>query len=149
MEVVMLRVIPSFIQIIQKAASLILQTHMKKFVVRKVYCIARHDDKMCFLPTCSYNVIFLGNIKELLQILDAFFFNYHHVDCPYTLFKYRFSGKNCVRSGQLFDNLQRAIQFNHHKRGVERMPSIAKNRLLRKKYKTSVEILRKDQIDAI
>ena len=57
------------------------------------------------------------------------------MDCLYTLFKYRFSGKIVVKSGQVFDNLQRAVHFNQQNRGVEGMPSIAKKRLLRKKFK--------------
>ena len=52
-----------------------------------------------------------------------------------TLFKFRFSGKNVVKSGQLFDSVQKAVHFNHQKRGKDRMPSNAKKRLLRKKYK--------------
>ena len=36
---------------------------------------------------------------------------------------------------KFFDSLQRAVHFNHQNRGVDRMPSIAKKRLLRKKYK--------------
>ena len=35
----------------------------------------------------------------------------------------------------MFDNVQRAVDFNHRNKGVDRMPSIAKERLLRKKYK--------------
>ena len=103
--------------------------------MRKEYCIARHDDKMCFLANWKYHIILIGNIKELLQKLDAFCFKYQLVDCLYTLFKSRFSGKSVPKTGQLFDNLHRAVQFNHQNRGVERMPSIAKKRLLRKKYK--------------
>ena len=134
---------------IQKTAPFFLQTHMKKNIVSKEYCIARHDDKMCFLPICRSHIVLIGNIKELLHKLDAFCFNYQHVDCLYTLFKYRFSGKNVVKSGQLFDNLQRAIHFNQQNRGLDRIPSIAKKRLLRKKYKKAfVELLPKDQIDA-
>ena len=90
---------------------------------------------MCFLPNCRYHIFLLGNIKELLQELDAFCFNYQHVDCLYTHFKYCFIGKIVIKSGQVFDNLQRAVHFNQQNRGVERMPSIAKKRLLRKKYK--------------
>ena len=57
------------------------------------------------------------------------------MDCLYTLFKDRISGKNFLESGQIFDNLQRAVHFNQQNRGVDRMPSIAKKRLLRKKFK--------------
>ena len=35
----------------------------------------------------------------------------------------------------MFDNVQRAVHFNHRKKGVDKKPSIAKKRLLRKKYK--------------
>ena len=90
---------------------------------------------MCFLPNCRYHIIVKGNIKDLLEKLDSFCFNYQHVDCLYTLFKYRFNGKFVIKSGQLSDNLQRAAHFNQQNRGVERMPSIAEKKLFRKKYK--------------
>ena len=57
------------------------------------------------------------------------------MDCLYTLFKYRFSGKVIAKSGQVFGNVQRAVDFNQKNKGVDRKPSIAKMRLLRKKYK--------------
>ena len=90
---------------------------------------------MCFLPKCRYHNIIVGKITELVQKLDAFCCNYQHVDCVYTLFKYRFGGKNFLKSGQLFDKVQRAAHFNHQNRGVDRMPSIAKKCHSRKKYK--------------
>ena len=88
-----------------------------------------------FLPTCKYHIILLGNVEELLKKLDTFCFTSQHVDCLYTFFKYRFSGKVIAKSGQVFDNLQRAVDFNQRNKGMDRMPSIAKKRLLRKKYK--------------
>ena len=99
------------------------------------YCIAHHDDNTCFLPSCKYHILLLGNVQELLNKLDTFCFTYQHVDCLYTLFKYRFSGRVIAKSGQVFDNVQRAVDFNHRTKGVDRMPSIAKRRLLREKYK--------------
>ena len=33
----------------------------------KKYCIARHDDKMCFVPSCRYHIIKIGDMKKLLQ----------------------------------------------------------------------------------
>ena len=57
------------------------------------------------------------------------------MDSLYIIFKYRLSVKFVVKSGQLFDKWQRAVQFNHQHRGVDRMP-IAKKRLLKKKYKS-------------
>ena len=53
----------------------------------------------------------------------------------YRLFKCRLRGKVIAKSGLVFDNVQRAVDFNHRNRGVDNMPSIAKKRLLRKKYK--------------
>ena len=75
------------------------------------YCIAHHDEKMCFLPIpiCIYNILLIGDIKELLEKLDAFCFNYQHVDCLYKLFKYRFTDKIVAKSGQVFDNVHRAV----------------------------------------
>ena len=35
----------------------------------------------------------------------------------------------------MFDNVQRAVDFNLRNKGVDRMPSIAEKRLLRKKYR--------------
>ena len=35
----------------------------------------------------------------------------------------------------MFDNVQRAVDFNQTNKGVDRMPSSAKKRLLRKKFK--------------
>ena len=107
----------------------------EKYIVCKDYCIAHHDNKTCFLSSCKYHILLLGNVEELLKKLDTFFFTYQHVDCLYTLFKYRFSGKLIAKRGQVFDNVQRAVDFNQGNKGVDRMPSIAKKRLLRTKYK--------------
>ena len=90
---------------------------------------------MCFLSNCRYHIFRIGNIKELLLKLDAFCFNYQHVDFLYTPFKYCFIGKIVTKSGQLLDNLQRAVHFNQQNRGVDRMPSIAMKRLFTKKFK--------------
>ena len=88
-----------------------------------------------FLPACKYHIVLLGDVQELLKKLDSFCFTYQHVDCLYTLFKYRFSGKVIAKSVQVFDNVQQAVDFIHRNKGVDRKPSVAKKRLLRKKYK--------------
>ena len=132
---IMLQSIPSFYaKISEKKLFITANTH-EKFIVCKDYCIAHHDDKTCFLPSCKYHILVHGNVEELLKKLDTVCFTYQHVDCLYTLFKYRFSGKVTAKSGQVFDNVERAVDFNHRNKGVDRMPSIAKKRLLRKKYK--------------
>ena len=131
----MFQVIPSFYTNYSKNSLLNSANTYENYIVCEDYSIASHDDKMCFLPNCRYHNILIGNNEELLQKLDVFSFNYHHVDCLYTFFKYHFSGKIVLKSGQFFDILQRAVHFNQQNRGVERMPSIAKLGLLRKNYK--------------
>ena len=135
MAAIMLQTIHSFHAKISEKSLFISVTTYEKYIVCKDYCIAHHDDKTCFLPACKYHIVLLGNVQELLKKLDTFCFTYQHVDCLYTLFKYRFSGKVVAKSGQVFDNVQRAVGFNQRNKGMDRMPSIAKKRLLRKNNK--------------
>ena len=99
------------------------------------YCIAHHDDKTCFLSAGKYHIILLGNVEKLLKKSDTICFTYQHVDCLYTLFKYRFSEKVFARSGQVFDNVQRAVDFSYRNKGVDRRPSMSKKRFLMKNIK--------------
>ena len=131
----MLQSIPSFYTKLSGKSLFISANTYEKYIVCKDYCIAHHDDKTCFLPSCKYHIILLGNVEELLKKLDTLCFTYQHVDCLYTVFKYRFSGKVVTKSGQVFDNVQRAVDFNQRNKGVDGMPSFAKKRLLRRKYK--------------
>ena len=131
----MLQAKPSFYTKLSGKSLFLSANTYEKLIVCKDYCIAHHDDKTCFLPSCKYHILLHGNVEELLKQLETFCFTYQHVDCLYTLFKYRFSGKVIAKSGQVFDYVQRAVDFNHRNKGVDRMPSIAKKRLLRKKYK--------------
>ena len=142
MAAIMLQSIPSFYAQFSEKSLFISATTYEKYIVCKDYCNAHHNEKTCFLPACKYHILLLGNVQELLKKLDTFCFTYQHVDCRYTLFKYCVSGKVIAKSGQVFDNVQRAVDFNHRNKGVDhrnkgvdRMPSIAKKRLLSKKYK--------------
>ena len=135
MTAIMLQTIPSFYAKISEKSPFISATSFEKYIVCKDYCIAHHNEKTCFSPMCNYQIVLLGNVQELLKKLDTFCFTYQHVDCLYTHFKYRFSGKVIAKSGQVSENVQRAVDFNHRIKGADRMPSIAKKGLLRKKYK--------------
>ena len=149
MAAVMLQVIPSIFTNYSKNSLFFSANIYEKYIMSKQNYFTCYDDKMCFLPNCRYHIILIGNIKDLLHKLGSFCFNYQHVNCLYTLFKYRFNGIIVIKSGQLFDKLQRTVHFNQQNRGVERMPSITKKRLLRKNYeKTFVELLPTGQIDA-
>ena len=136
MTAVMLQVIPSiFVEYSEKCLISSADTY-KNYIVLNDICVAFHDDKSCSVCNCKFHNSLLGNaslLEELLKNSEKFCFIYQHVDCLYTLFKYRFCGNVIAKSGQVFDNVQRAVNFNHRNKGVDRRPSIAKKRLLRKK----------------
>ena len=137
MAVNMLQAIPSFYENFSEKSLFFSARTYEKYIVRKEYSVTHHDDKTCSLPACKYHNILLVGAEELLHKMDTFCFTYQHVDCLYTLFKYRSSKKFISKSGNVFDNVQRAISFNQRNRGVDKikMPIIAKKRLLRKKFK--------------
>ena len=126
MAAIMLQTIPSFYAKFSEKSLFISSTTYEKYIVCKDYCIAHHNENTCFLRACKYRIVLLGNVQELLKKLDKFCFTYQHVDCLYTLFKYQFSGKIFAKTGQVFDNVPRADDFNDRNKGVDRMPSIAK-----------------------
>ena len=138
MAAIMLQSILSFYTKISEKNLFISATTKEKYIVCTNYCIAHHNDKTCFLPACKHHVVLLRNVQELLKKWDTFCFTYQHVDCLYTLSKYRFNGQIIAKSGQVFDNVLRAVDFKHRNKGVDRMPSIAKKRLLKKKYKMQI-----------
>ena len=92
MGAVMLKTIPSFYATISEKSLFISATTYEKYIVCKDYCIAHYNEKTCFLPACEYLIVLHGIVQELPKKLDTFCFTYQHVDCLYTLFKYRFSG---------------------------------------------------------
>ena len=135
MSAIMLQTIRSFYAKTSEKSLLISANIYEKHIVCKDYCIAHYGNNTCSLPACKYHITLLGEFEELLQKLDTFCFTYQHVDCLYNLFKYQFSGKVIPKSGNVFDNVQRAISFNQTNKGVDKMASIARKKLLRKKVK--------------
>ena len=149
MAAIMLQTIPTFAAKFSAESLFISATTSEKDIVCKDYCIAHHNDKTCFLPARKYHFVLLGNVQELRKKLDTFCFTYQQVDCLCTLSKYQFSGKVIAKSGQVFDNVQRAVDFNQRNKGVDRMPSIAKKKSLDEKVqKTIVQLLSEDKNNA-
>ena len=103
-----MRLILSFFANCSKQNLFISANTYEIYIACKEYCIAHQDDKLCFQHICRYHIILKGDNDKLLQKLDKFCFTSHHVDCLYTWFKCLFSGKNVAKSGQNFDNMQRA-----------------------------------------
>ena len=93
--------------------------HVQKKFVCNDYCVAFHNDKSCFVSDCNFHIIPLGNVDVRPKKLDTFCFTYQHVDCLYTLFKYRFSEKTIAKTGQVFDKVQRPVEFNHRNKGLD------------------------------
>ena len=131
MAAIILQAIRSSYAKYQKKISIFAKAYEKK-IVSKDYCTTHHDDETCFLPAWKNHLILLGEIEELVHKLDTFCSIYQHVDCLYTLFKYRFSKKIIAKSGIVFDNMQRATSFNQRNRGKDKMRSVAKERLFKK-----------------
>ena len=130
----MLKTNPSFYTKPSEKSLFVSAKTYEKYIVCKDYCMAHHN-KTRYLPACIYHIKLLANVEEPLKKLETFCFIYQHVDCLYTLFKYRFSGKVKAKKGQVFDNVQRAVDFNRRNKSVDRLPSVAKKRLRRKKFK--------------
>ena len=106
---------------------------MKNTLWVKYYCMAHHDDKMCFPSNCRYQITLKGHIEKSLQKWDALHFTYQHADCLQTLSKNRFSDEIVAKSEQVFENWKKSL-WKKIKR-VDRMQSIPKKRILWKRYR--------------
>ena len=136
MVAVMLEAIPSFFQKFSETSLFISSDDYEKFLVCRDYCVAAHDPAFCFFKSCKFHFLLIADkdLNDLLVKLDRVCFTYQHVDCFDTLFKFRFSGNVLEKNGEIFDSVERAVSFNKLNKEVDKMPSIAKKRRLRKKF---------------
>ena len=148
MAAVVLQVIPSFFAGHSQMFFVVCADTYKKNIVCIDSCVASHTDKTCFVSNCQFHIILLGNVEELLKKLDTICFTCQLVDCLYTLFKYRFSGKVIAKSEQKFDNVRPAADVNHRNKGVDRTPRIARKILAEKVQKTFNQLLSEDKNNA-
>ena len=132
MAAIMLQTTPRVYAKISEKSFYISAKTYEKYIVCKDHCIALHSNRTCSLPVFKCHITLLGQIEEIPLKLDPFCFTYQHVDCLYTLFKYRFNGKIIAKSGNVFDNVQREIFFNQRNRRVDKIPSVAKKEALQK-----------------
>ena len=137
MVAVMLEAIPSFFQKFSETSLFNPTDDYEKFLVCRDYCVASQYPAFCFLKNCKFHLLLITDkdLDDLLVKLDRVCFTYQHVDCFYTLFKFRFSGNVLEKNGKIFGSVERAVSFNKLNKGVDKMPSIAKKRILRKKFK--------------
>ena len=90
----------------------------------------------CSLENCKFHIFSIGSSfdEDLLQ-LSSFHFTYQTIDCLYNLYKYRFYSKVISSTGEVVYQFDRDILHNLKLKRAEKMPSVAKKRLLRKKFK--------------
>ena len=101
----------------------------EKFIVTQDYCVSNHSN-------CKFHLILIGSsLDQILQKLDKYHFTYQIVDCIYTLYKHRFYFNIFSSRSEVFNQLNRAVEHNLKCRIPEKLPSVAKKRLLQKKLK--------------
>ena len=105
----------------------------KPYLLSKKYSVATHNDNFY-----RYHIILLSSsVKEILVKIENLSYVYQTVDCLYTLYKHQFFGSIIEESGLLFAQLTGAVEHNLENKYVEKVPSIAKKRLSRKKNEYS------------
>ena len=85
-------------------------------------------------------------MKEILETIENLSYFYQSVDCLYTLYKHQFFDSILEESGVVFAQLTRALEHNLENKYVDKVPSISKKRLSRKKIKR--HLLRAEQTNA-
>ena len=107
----------------------------EKYIVTHDYCVSTHNS-LCSLENCKFHLVLIGiSLSQIFQRLDKYVYIYQEIDCLYTLFKHRFYSSIVTSSGERFNQLRRAVQHKLRWKRAEKMPSIAKKRLIRKKFK--------------
>ena len=130
------KLFPAFIQSIVKNRYISVSSDFyEKYIVTNNFCVSTHNS-YCSLEDCKFHILLIGSsFDQILQRLGNFHFTYQIIDCLYTLYKYRFYSNVISSTGEVFNQLDRAVHHNLKWKGAEKMPSVAKKRLLRKKFK--------------
>ena len=135
------KLFPAFIQIFVVEKLLFISVSSafyEKYIVTNNFCISTHNSYSS-LENCKFHILLIGSsFDQILQRLGNFYFTCQIIDCLYTLHKYRFYSNVFSSTGEVFNQLDQALHHNMKWKGAEKMPSVAKKRLLRKKNKTSL-----------
>ena len=137
MAAVMCQVLPHFYKkFCEKALFISVSVKdYRSYILTSEYVVASHNS-FCPLKTCRYHIVLISfSIEDLLQKLEDLSYLYQTVDCLYTLYKHQFFGNILEESGLVFTQLDRAVQNNYENKYVEKLPSVSKKRLSRKKFK--------------
>ena len=105
------------------------------YIVTKNFCVSTHNS-YCSLENCEFHILLIGSsFDQILQRLGNFHFTYQIIDCLYTLYKHRFYSNFISSTGEIFNQIERTVHHNFKQKGAEKIPCVAKKRLLRKKFK--------------
>ena len=107
----------------------------EKYIVTKKFCFSTHNS-YCSLEKCKFHILLIGSFfDQILQQLGNFQFTDQIIDCLYTLYKSRFYSNVISSTGEVFNQLDRAVHHNLKGKEAEKMPSVEKKRLLGKIFK--------------
>ena len=88
----------------------------------------------CPVEKFKFHLVLIGSsLDQTLQRLDKYHLTYQIVDGIYTSYKYRFYSNIISSRGEVFNQLNCAVEHNLKCRIPEKLPGAAKKRLLRKK----------------
>ena len=106
----------------------------KNFVTLNICVSNRHS--YCSLENCCFNIFLIGSyFDQVLQQLGNFHFTYQIIDCLYTLYKYRVYSNNISYIGEVLNHFDCDVHHNLKWKGAEKMPRVARKRVLRTKLK--------------
>ena len=112
----------------------------RPYILTSEYVVASHNS-FCPLKTCRYHIVLISfSIEDLLQKLEDLSYLYQTVDCLYTLYKHQFLAIFWKNRDLTLD---RAVRHIYENKYVEKLPSVSKKRLRRKKFKR--HLLRAEQ----
>ena len=99
----------------------------EKFIVTQDYCASNHSS-FFRVENCKFLLVLIGSLlDQILQRLDKYHFLYQIGDLKYTLYKNRFYSNVISSRG--------AVEHSLKCRIPEKIPNVAKKRLLRTKFK--------------
>ena len=98
----------------------------EKFIVTQDYCVSNHSS-FCSVEMFKFHLVLIGSsLDQLLQRLDKYHFTFQIVDCICILYKYRLHSNIISSRGEVFNQLNRAVEHNLKCRIPEKLPSVAK-----------------------
>ena len=99
------------------------------------FCVSTNNSYYS-LENCKFHILLIGSsFDQFLQRLGNFHSTYQIIDVLYTLFKYRFYSNIISSTGEVFNQLDRAVHHNLKWKRAEKITNVEKKRLLRKKLK--------------